>query len=257
MTNLNSFSEPTLPSSLPAGFDHQVDRIRDLVMEAFRLASGDEVLAVAKILGMAGADGTIFANGEFDNARMIEWTAFHVRRQGQSLIQILLQQMPTTADKRDRAILSVLATSSWDIYRIEAIQPQVGAVVVNHWGKTRQVIYSRSFQNQMKVGDALMARRIVVGDLATMTALISRISEPSLDCLKNIKEFGPDDNPMQDPQRQEQLAVKMFSVRSAMGHGANTGTPAPSGAGGGNRQRNQPCPCGSGKKFKHCCGRGG
>lgn len=27
------------------------------------------------------------------------------------------------------------------------------------------------------------------------------------------------------------------------------------GLGGGNRGRNQPCPCGSGRKFKHCCGR--
>lgn len=256
MTDLNSFSEPTLPSSLPTGFDHQVDRIRDLVMEAFGLASRDEILSVAKILGMAAAGGTIFANGEADNARMIEWSAFHVRRHDQSLIQILLQQMPSTANKRDRAILCALATSTWDIYRVEAIQPNVGAVVVDYWGKTRQVIYSRSFQNQVKVGEALMGRRIVVGDLATMTAVISRIPEPILDRLKNISGFGLDDNPMQDPQRQEQLAVKIFGARSATGHRTNEGTPAPSATGGGNRQRNQPCPCGSGKKFKHCCSTG-
>ena len=53
MTNLISFPVQTLPSQLPDGFDHQVDRIRDLTMDAFELATRDEILAVAKIMGLA------------------------------------------------------------------------------------------------------------------------------------------------------------------------------------------------------------
>ena len=256
MTNLIPFPVQILPSQLPEGFDHQVVRIRDLIMDAFELATRDEILAVAKIMGLATADGTIISDDEIDNARIIEFTAFHVRHDEKILVQILLDQMPIAADPLDRAILSALATSAWSIYRIQAIQPQVAAVVVDHWEKTRQVIYSRTFQDGMKVGDAFMARRVAVGDLATMTALVSRIPEPFLEGLQKLPGFSPEDRPALDQPRQALLAEVVFGPRRPTGQSMNEAPTAASGAGGGNRQRNQPCPCRSGKKFKHCCARG-
>lgn len=256
MTNLISSSVQTLPSKLPEGFDHQVDRIRDLTMDAFNLATNDEVIAVAKILGLATADGTIIADNEIDQSRIIECTAFHVPRHGKSLVQILLGHMPITADPLDRAILTALATSAWSIYRIQAIQPQVAAVLEDHWEKTSQVTYSRTFNDGLKVGGAIMARRVAVGDLATMTALISRINEPFLEGLQKLPGFSPEDRPALDQPRQALLAEVVFGPRKSTGRSMGEAPTAASSAGGGNRQRNQPCPCGSGKKFKHCCARG-
>ena len=183
MADIIQFPLATLPGRLPTDFDHQLDRVNALVMEAFGLATRDELLVAARNMGLAADDGKIVLDGEIDNARVIEWTAFHIRRHGKSLAQILLERMPITADTRDRAILSALATSAWSIYRIEAIRPWVGAVVVDIWRQTRQVIYSRTFQNGLEVGDAIMVRRVAVGDLATMTALVSAVHEPFLEGL--------------------------------------------------------------------------
>ena len=255
MTNLIPFPLQTLPDQLPAGFDHQIDRVNALIMEAFGLATREEILVAARTMGLAADDGSVISDGETDNARVIEWTAFHIRRHGKSLIQTLLERMPITADTTDRAILSALATSAWGIYRMEAIRPRVGAIVVDIWRQNRQVIFSRTFQDALKVGDAVMVRRVAVGDLATMTALVSKMHEPFLEGLRQVPGFTRDDNPAQDPQRQDLLAGMVFSARQATGRVTGPTAPAALGLGGGGSQRNQPCPCGSGKKSKHCCAR--
>ncbi len=147
MTDLIQCPLPALPDRLPTGFDHQIDRVNALTMEAFGLATRDEILGAARTMGLVAGDSTIISNDETDNARVVEWTAFHTRRHGKSLVQVLLERMTSATDERDRAILSALATSAWNMYRIEAIRSQVGAVVVDLWRQTRQVIFSRTFQN--------------------------------------------------------------------------------------------------------------
>ncbi|MBA3709865.1 MAG: SEC-C domain-containing protein [Planctomycetes bacterium] len=256
MTNLIQFPLPTLPDRLPAGFDHQIDRVNALTMAAFRLATRDEIMAAARAMGLAAGDGTIISKSETDNARVIEWTAFRVRRDGKTLIQVLLERMPDGMDIVDRAILSALATAVWSIYRIEEIRPRVGAVVVDLWRPIRQVIYSRTFQDGLQAGDAVMARRVAIGDLATMTALVSKIHEPFLDGLRKVPGFASDADIAQDQMRQELLADMVFAARPTDRQVAGAAGNAVIGLGGGNRQRNRPCPCGSGKKSKHCCARG-
>jgi preprotein translocase subunit SecA len=68
----------------------------------------------------------------------------------------------------------------------------------------------------------------------------------------------------QDPQRMQYQHAEAASA-AAGGGGAAPGAGGPSGAGGRKPDtvvrdrpkvgRNEPCPCGSGKKYKHCCGR--
>ncbi len=255
MTKIIPFPAPGLPQRLPAGFDHQLDRVNALVMEAFGLATREEILSAARIMGLMAPNGTIISNDETDNARIVEWSAFHTRRQGKALIQVLLERLPTTANPEDRTILTVLATSALGIYRIEAIQPQVGAIVTDVWNKTRQVIYSRTFQNGLEIGNLLMARWVVVGDLATMTALVSRVPDEFLEGMRKLPEFVKAASIADDPDLQDQLAEVVFAVRGSHRQIPDRADSFRMGSGRANRQRNQPCPCGSGRKFKVCCGR--
>ena len=101
-----------LPDCLPAGFDHQIDRSRVLSLDAFKLATRQEMLSAGSTMDITTSIGAFVIASEHDQNRLVEWTVFHVRREGKSLIQILLDRLPANADATDRAILMVMAGSS-------------------------------------------------------------------------------------------------------------------------------------------------
>lgn len=252
----------SLPGALPPGFDRQLDRVNALVMDAFRLANREEILSAGRAMGLANSDGTIISTCDGDNARVIEWTAFHIRRNGKALIQILGKKNADSADSIDRDIFAALVNSAWGIYRVEDTRFRVGAVVTDLWRQQRRVVHSRAIQDSLQPGDSFMARLIATGSTTTVTALVSPVSAQLLEGLRTLQAQGrlPSDALIaQDLTRQEMLAEMIFAVRPS---DRPTSQPAlevrlPGDVqSGGNRQRNQPCHCGSGRKFKVCCGRG-
>ena len=85
-------------------------------MEAFRLATPLEKKAAGMAMGIISDTGVFVFNSESDQNKLIEWTIYHIRRQGKSLVEILLEQMPANTDATKLAILTAMANSSWGIY---------------------------------------------------------------------------------------------------------------------------------------------
>ncbi len=246
----------TIPDIMPAGFDHQLDRTRILSMDAFKLATPQELTATGMAMGICASDGKIVISTEHDQNRLIEWTIFHVRREGKPLIKILLEGMPPNTDATERAILTAMADSAWGLYRIESLRSGVGAVMTDLWRGTTHLVYSRLIHQSTRPGDSIMARLFVAGEITTMAVLISMMPTGFMDGLREVQAQGflSDAKLANDGDTQETFAATVFATRSTP---STTAHLQPGQGRMSGRNRNQPCPCGSGRKFKVCCGRGG
>lgn len=246
----------SIPDIMPSGFDHQLDRTRILSMDAFKLATPQEFTAAGMAMGISTSDGKIVIDNEHDQNRLIEWTVFHIRREGKPLIKILLDGMPPNTDATERAILTAMADSAWGLYRIESQRSGVGAVVTDLWRQTTHLVYSRLLHESARPGDCLVARLFVVEKITTMAVLIAMMSKGFMDGLREAQAQGflSDAKLANDGDTQETFAATVFATRSTP---STTAHPQPGQGRMSGRNRNQPCPCGSGRKSKVCCGRGG
>ncbi len=211
----------------------------------------DELTTTAKRLGM-WIDGALVVDEEMARVFVFDAAIFQHRRSGETAVGRALRNLPAEAPALDRAILTGGLRYRWSVYEIVRIHLHEGGDLRDTADGAVLRVWDEGLARDSQAGDRVAVRLVPVEDLwVTSGPAIAGIPGPvtamARDCLPPAWH-DPAAWPVVGTADRDRLDLMLMAACQPWG-----GRPALSTA---EPPRKGPCPCGSGKKFKHCCGKG-
>ena len=219
----------------------------------------EEVVATAKKLGLRHR---IDPDDELVLVQVYEAAAFHYRRRGETGIARALRNLPADASVLDHQILEGCLRCRWSIYEVVCIHSHEGGDLRDTHDGTVLRVWDEGLASEMKAGEHVAIRLVPIGDLWVTSGpgIVGpriTLAEATRHCLPPAWH-DPANWPAQGTPEHDDLILTL--MRGNRPHGEDEGFSAPIGVAApsltGEPTRKAPCPCGSGKKYKHCCGKG-
>jgi hypothetical protein len=224
--------------------------------------------------------GTFVFGSEDETSVLIDYCIYNVRRQGCNAVQTLLAQSPPADGSEESLVLDALTRTWYSVFTIETVESGVGVRVRDILRETEHLLIDMGLSRSAVRGD-MLATRVVPFDGFIITtgaglplggnnrqrdALLAQIKKVAFE--KNISSFE-----QLTPEQEKALARSIIVAALASGASEkiryqDPDEPVRRGPAGysqreslvpiqsgGQVGRNDRCPCGSGKKYKHCCGK--
>jgi hypothetical protein len=204
----------------------------------------------------------------------IEWAAHDIWLDGQSMLERVVADPPELSDKAMQALRNRLA-ARYSVFRLNQVAPELGVEFEDLIFGGKFAVLDLPMAENRKPGDLIATRIYWTGDYWTHSSgrffpreqLVPAIRRRVKDIAGEARyeDLAPivrsrvttaiiracaDDMPTLDPRELDWGVLNKYKKPAPSGL-----TPPRHGNGGPRVGRNDPCPCGSGKKYKHCCGK--
>ncbi len=215
---------------------------------------------------------TLMLDTEDESSVLMDYCIHDVRRQGMNAVERYLAESPPPADSDEMVLLQALRQSRFCVVAVDSAEPEIGVHGRDLLRDVPLFLLDIGF-SRAAVPGMVLATRVMAPEgnyRTTGAALPVGVLSPAQQAeyvhgLAAI--FKGMDLRKLSPQQTSEFSATVIRVCLEQGAAkqiqyiepvlessrrAVTGAPPP-------RQkigRNDRCPCGSGKKFKHCCGRG-
>jgi|GEM_PF-6456382 hypothetical protein len=224
-------------------------RLSELLLEIRRSVLPEEMIAMAKRLGFMYR-GEFSAMDELASTAVEEAAVFCYRRGGETAIARSYRTLPEDAPALDRTILHGLQSSRWSVFDVVRIRPGEGAELRDTADSTDYSVWDAGLSRAMVAGQRMTARIFAVdGIWMTSGVAMAGIEAPLCVLAQRYLPVALHDPAIWPPYGSSERDQVIVTLQSHL-----MGTPAPS-PGAAGPTRKGPCPCGSGKKYKHCCGK--
>lgn len=206
-----------------------------------------------------------------ESSVLMDYCIHNVRRQGMNAIERFLAKSPPPADSDEMLLLQALRQSRFCIFAVDSVEPGVGVHGRDILRNEPLFLFDIGFSGSAVPGAVLATRIMALEGMHRTTGaalpvgLLSPVQQMKyVQDLANALEIAD----FRNMSPEDASALSAVVIRLCLEQGAaerityadpiteserNAVRGAPS-----SRQRvgrNDRCPCGSGKKFKHCCGR--
>ncbi len=232
--------------------------------------TGDVFDEGVRALGLTGDGKTLMLDTEDEMAVLADYCLHDVRRGGLNTIDRFLTESPPPAGSDEMLMLQAKQQAWFTLIQVTDLEPGVGVHVHDLLRDEPQFIVDIGFSNTADPGMILAARLMIVDGIGMTTGAALPVSElTQQDRERLFKMMGTvigDADPRNLPPEVASTlagriirgllkrgAAEYIGYCSPSAHARRRHTPAP--AAKQHAGRNDPCPCGSGRKFKHCCGR--
>jgi len=241
---------PSGPSAGLSRYRIVRERMTAMLSECLGTVFADEATATAKALGL-WCSGGLIADGEMVRVHVFEATAFHHRRRGETAIERMARTLPADAPALDQMIAAGCLRYRWSIFDVLRVHADEGADLRDTRDGALCRLWDEGAARDLTKGERIAVRLVPVDDWwATSGSAIAGIPEPILDLARTWLPaiwHDPADWPLIGTAERDRLTLTLMAACHPLGGSGQALEAAPF--------RKQPCPCGSGKKFKHCCGR--
>jgi hypothetical protein len=210
----------------------------------------DELTATAKRLGM-WSNGALIVDDEMARIFVFDAAIFQYRRSGETAVGRALRNLPPEAPALDRAILAGGLRYRWSVYEVVRIHRHEGGDLRDTLDGTVLRVWDEGLARDSKTGNRVAVRLVPVDDLwVTSGPAIAGIQGPITDMAHDCLPPAWHDSaawPVVGTPDRDRLDLMLMAACQPWSDGSSLPATEP--------PRKGPCPCGSGKKFKHCCGK--
>jgi hypothetical protein len=224
-------------------------RLSELLLEIRRSVLPEEMIATAKRLGFMYR-GAFIAMDDLASTSVEETAVFCYRRGGETAIARAYRTLPEDAPALDRTIFQGLQSTRWSVFDIVRIRPDEGAELRDTADGANYSVWDVGLSRAMLAGQRMTARIFAVDGIWMTSGVAMAGIEAPLAALAQrylpVELHDPAAWPPTGSSERDRIIVTLQS------HLMGTAVPSPGTAG---PSLKGPCPCGSGKKYKHCCGK--
>ena len=211
----------------------------------------EEAVATAKALGL-WQHGGLVDQREIVRLSVAEAAAFHYRRGGETAIERMARTLPADAPALDKTIAIGCLQYHWSIFDVLHIYPAEGAELRDTLDGATCRLWDEDGSHGLRAGERIAARLVPIDDWWVTSGTASAgipvpIAEMARRMLPAVWHHPANWPPVGSVERDRLTLTLMAACHPLSLTTGPSVAVAPS--------RKQPCPCGSGKKFKHCCGR--
>lgn len=244
MSLLNQFS---VSADTKAQYLSVRERFAALMNACFGTLMSDEVRGMSRRLNLHPEDTLDHHAVE---VAICDAAAFHARRGGETAVARMLRNLPAEAPPLDRAIVSGWQQHRWSIFAVTQVRQGLEVGLRDTLDGTVVTARDLDLAAGARVGDRLACRLVPVDTLWITTGAAFGIDE---DIHTLIRAYLPVELhsvhtwPAHGTPERDDLTLRLITALHA-GPPPSPPTAEP--------LRKGPCPCGSGKKYKHCCGKG-
>lgn len=223
------------------------ERFAVLMNTCFGTLMSDEVRGMSRRLNLYPEDTL---DHHAVGVAICDVAAFHARRGGETAVARMLRNLPAEAPPLDRAIVSGWQQHRWSIFAVTHVRRGLEVGLRDTLDGTVVTARDLDLAAGARVGDRLACRLVPVDSFWITTGPAFGIDE---DIHTLIRAYLPAELqsvhtwPAHGTPERDDLTLRLITALHA-------GPPqSPSAA---EPLRKMLCPCGSGKKYKHCCGKG-
>lgn len=224
----------------------------------------------ARALGVVKDPKTLILDTEDEMAVVMDYCLHDVRQDGMNTIDRFLAESPPPADSDEMLMLKAKQQARYSLIEVTAVEPGVGVHGQDLLRDEPRFIVDIGFSRSALPGMVLAARLMIVDGICMTTGAalpVPQLTQPDRDRLARLLATVMEDGSPRNVAPEVASAVTGKIIRGLLKRGAAQHIEYRTPGGRANRQlapapararhvgRNDPCPCGSGRKFKHCCGR--
>ena len=227
--------------------------------------SGGEELGILK-------NGTLVFDSEEIVDVLADYCVYRYDDSGMNAVEKFFAEFPPEPDSGEQVLREAMLTARYSIFKIDKTIPGYGAAVTDFLYSDDGFIMDVGLSHSAMQGMVLAGRILPVSDSFSMSSGAMMPMDPKTmdylnkELMPRLLEESKEDNEVSDQHEQifeaetiRQLIINGVADRYRTHNIADDFAdddddnvvpfqPAKPG-------RNEPCPCGSGKKYKHCCGR--
>lgn len=219
------------------------ERFGSLMSACFETLSADELLSAARRARIRPVDTLDYHNFE---VAVFDVAAFHLRRRDETAVARMLRNLPAETPALDRAIVTSWQQYRWSIFEVTTVRHRMDLTVRDTLDGWTATVRDLSMATEAKPGDRLATRIVPVDDLWLTTGVGVHCTMGMDTLVRNA--LPPELHDTASWPARGTPARLDLDLRLIVGLYAGPTKPAlPT--------RKGPCPCGSGKKYKHCCGK--
>jgi len=221
-------------------------RFGELMSACYGTLKSDEVRAMSRRLDLDPWDSPL-GDPHTTEVAIFDAAVFHDLRGGETAVARFRRNLPVDASELDHRIVDGWQGYRWSIFEICSINRGLKVVLRDSLDGIERTVWDLDLAGGARVGLRAAFRIVPIGDHWVTTGAAIGLDE-SIQAL--IVEHLPAD--MQEPARwpawgtseRNRLILQLIVGLHAGPLARRFKIPSKG-----------PCPCGSGKKFKHCCGK--
>lgn len=223
------------------------ERFGTLMSACFESLMSDEVRSMARRLNLH--PGEVLKHYSVEVA-LYDAAVFHARRGGETAVARMLRNLPAEVPPLDRMIVSAWQQHRWSVFAVTSLHRGMDVGLRDTLDGTELTVRDLDLAASARIGDRLACRIVPIEDLWLTTGAAFWLDE---DIHTLIRAHLPAERqavqawPARGTLEREDLTLRLITALLAGPPQATSAVEPP---------RKRPCPCGSGKKYKHCCGKG-
>lgn len=220
----------------------------------------------AKKLGMKGRGNQIVFGNEDQMGVLMDYCLYDYMEEGGNAISRCLADSHPDPASDEYATLKAMSESFYTLVQVLEVLPGVGVRVGDLFAEREYLLTDMGFSQTAVKGIVLATRLLPFEDFVTTSGAPLPVDEETLHEIRNsiLPRYGTEDghDVLVDAERQADLRAAIIrlclssesadEIQYQDVETAQAVSPIRREARVG---RNDLCPCGSGRKYKHCCGR--
>jgi hypothetical protein len=229
-----------------------------------RKVSKNAIHKCGRKLGIMRGDTLVFED-EQEMDVLIDYCIYDYYEKGQNAVSRYMAESPPPPGSDEYVVLKAMSEAFYTLVQIEQVLKGVGVQAGDLFGERRYLLTDTGLGKTGVKGLVIATRLLPFADFVMTSGaplpIDPEVTEEILDFIK--QQVGSENGKYITLDMKQRADLMTTIIRLCLGDNMTSHvryqdieTHVPQPLGRENRVgRNQPCPCGSGKKYKHCCGR--